>query len=129
MKVYKIKTLNDYSSLMLLMMREGSKDMMNEEIPLFSDQLQLYKFFDISDRLINLLYDDDGMEKWDTQKYDLPRDWLDMIGSMRMTVLKLTFPFFVVVEGHSGWNRTGYNESRTFFECQEIQEIQEIKEL
>ncbi len=123
MKIYKVKTLDNYTKLISLMLQIGAKNMMDENIPLFADKSDLFRFLEISDRSIGLIYDENSIEKWDTQKNILPEDWLRVVGNIRINSLKLKYPFFVIVDGHSGWNRVGYNESKTFYECQVIEEL------
>lgn len=121
MKIYKIEDINEYSKLVIELFSTGATNMIEEEVPLFSEPQEMFDFFNIEDELINKIYDDDGRPTWDYKNNLLPLEWLNAILESRLRKIRFSYPFYVVVDGHSGWDKMGNMESKTFYEVQKIE--------
>lgn len=121
MKIYKIEDIDEYSKLITKMFSTGSTNMIDEDVPLLSEPQEMFDFFNIEDELVNKIYDDDGRPTWDYTKHLLPIEWLNTILESRLRKMQFVYPFYVVVDGHSGWDRMGNMESKTFYEVQTIE--------
>ena len=123
MRIFQVNNIEDYKKCIIFAFNRGSKNYMGDEIPVFNN---IEDFIDIWE--INGLYDENGEPTWKEIDGVFPDSVLEIIANKRLEMLKeigVDFPFVVVINGESGFDRMGSIQHQTFYETK-LKEVDEM---
>jgi len=119
MEIYKLKDRLDAHKLLELTLSGLSNNQMDLDEPLFSDEQELFDYFDVTDLAIQELYDNDYPDTLNL----LPFIWLDE-NIISKLVKNKKFPLYAIIGGHTGYrNYQGQEKSIIFKIVENIKEV------
>ena len=123
MKLYKINNIDEYIKVFQSTMDEGTTDFIGSLMPIFITYEEVFRFFDVDTKDIEKIFYDNGDEKWDVEKENLPKEFVRDILNKRINLQKLKYPFYLSVAGAKDYLQMIDFKTEIFYEVQSLSEV------